>query len=60
MEPFWKQLCEVRLLPLTTPFEHEMNKLRDTKIYKHEEIPFDSKYPNAEMENLCLRLTQNF
>lgn len=60
MVKFWKQICDVRQLPLTTPFEHDMKSLLDHKIYKHEEANVDIKDQNVVMENLCLKLTQNF
>jgi hypothetical protein len=62
MGPFWKKLCENKLLPLTTLFgyQKENRKLTDLNKYMTEDNFVDKKYKGVELENLCLRLTQNF
>lgn len=60
MDPFWKNICEIKLLPLTTWFGYppDHRKLNDNKIYNQEDNYFDLLAKKGfEIENLCLRLT---
>ena len=55
MDPFWRQLSDVVLLPLTTQY---YPTAKDLQGYANELHPMDQR-TDVE-ENLCLRLTQNF
>lgn len=67
MEPFWRSLCECKLLPLTTDFYPGEKLLKNTQKY-HNELSqvYQTKTQlirNVEEylnEYVCLRLTQNF
>ena len=59
MDPFWKQLTENKLLPLTTSFGHQHNYagFNNTKRYQTEDNYLDKDQRKKLTENLCLRLT---
>jgi hypothetical protein len=71
MEPFWKSLCECKLLPLTTdycPSDKELvAKTGKKNLYQHEfdtpelfASPLIRTIDDYLNEYICLRLTQNF
>lgn len=55
IEPFWKQLADIVLMPLTSEYYPEQN---DMKNFLSD--PHMSERQTDVQENLCLRLTQNF
>jgi hypothetical protein len=66
MNPFWKSLCENKLLPLTTSYGFKIGdkKLKDKEIYKFDlkfvnDLKLQRKTTNISfiLENLCLRLS---
>jgi hypothetical protein len=62
MDPFWKTLCENKLLPLTTSFGYQNNHPRFNNVtrYLKEDNYIDIDRKSKLIDNLCLRLTQNF
>lgn len=63
LESFWKNICESKLMPLTTAYGHPLDnrKLYERLIYNQEANYVDlDRQKGVELENLCLRLTQNF
>ena len=67
MEPFWKSLCECKLLPLTTDHFPEQSQLKNTQRYHNELSQVNSTktglirtMEDYLTEYICLRLTQNF
>lgn len=65
MDNFWKSICEIKLMPLTTFTGYSWRHKNLMDKSKYMEPPCDylqkSQLPkHAEVENLCLRLTQNF
>ena len=59
MDSFWKELTDIRLLPLTTEYYpgHRSQKFNEEPGYVETR---GLNYEHTFQENLCLRLTQNF
>ena len=73
MEPFWKNICEVRLLPLTTEHAPETGVLENPEVYNKNESNITlsalamklKKKDKALFEKeisdvICLRLSQYY
>ena len=67
MEPFWRSLCECKLLPITTDYFPEEKEIKITARYhnelsqvNHSKTGFIRTIEDYLTEYICLRLTQNF
>lgn len=58
MDPFWRQLSDVMLIPLTS--SHFPDFLGKTIKENYNSDSHQSEKDTDVSENLCLRLTQNF
>jgi len=73
MEPFWKNICEVRLLPLTTDNSPDASILENFDIYNKNESNITlsaqamklkqkdkAKFEKEISDVICLRLSQYY
>jgi hypothetical protein len=67
MDPFWRSLCECKLLPLTTDYYPCEKEIKNTQRYHNElsqvnssRTGFIRSIDDYLNEYICLRLTQNF
>ena len=65
MDQFWKQLTDIKLLPLTSSYYPDTKTLSKKKFTSENKlVPYEPRikdnYELTFQENLCLRLTQNF
>jgi hypothetical protein len=58
MESFWKGLCEVKIMPLTTEYFPEVRAISEK--YIQDIYYLDLENNETISENIGLRLTQNF
>lgn len=60
MKGFWRSLCEVKIMPLTTEFFPDMSQRVFYDKYNKDIYNLDRENDETINENLGLRLTQNF
>ena len=60
MESFWKSICEIKLMPLTTDYFPDFSNRKINEKFVSEMINLDMKNSEKILENLSLRLTQYF